>query len=304
MRELHRLDDYTFETVESFITSEVEESIHIEFKSADALGKSDGKKKEISKDIAAFANSDGGIIIYGIAEEDHKASELSFISGDEFPKEWLEQVINSSIQRVIPDLRIFPIRRTGEITESIYVVQIPSSLEAPHISRDKRFYRRYNFESVPMEEYDIRQLYGRRIKSNLFIYDCYTFTPKDNEGEAVSFEFEISVGNDGERIEKDYKVNVYLRNLKEWVSFNYPPVSNYDYTRYEEIRQVKLSSVGVIPIYPEEKVTAVRFTMLVPQIRLEELAQELEIEIMLYYYPNKKDNMNVDVRKFLAREST
>ncbi|MFN8349444.1 MAG: ATP-binding protein [Spirosomataceae bacterium] len=126
------------------------------------IEKNDGKRKDIiSKDVASFANSDGGIIIYGIKEENHKAHSTTFINGNEFTKEWLEQVINSTIQRHIPDVKIYPIREAGRIEKTIYIVKIPKSLEAPHISKDQRFYKRFNFMSVPMEEYEIRQLYGR-----------------------------------------------------------------------------------------------------------------------------------------------
>ncbi|MCD9015178.1 AlbA family DNA-binding domain-containing protein [Parachryseolinea silvisoli] len=54
--------DFSFDDIRSLINNEVEESIHLDFKDAAALDKSDRKKDEISKDISAFANSDGGII--------------------------------------------------------------------------------------------------------------------------------------------------------------------------------------------------------------------------------------------------
>lgn len=165
--ELHRLKEYDIDFVNSLISNEIEESINIEFKSAEALSKVDSKKKELSKDVSAIANSNGGIIVYGINEVNHKAESISFIDGNEFSKEWIEQVISSTIQRNIPELKIFPIRENGDINKTIYIVQIPESTEAPHICKDKKFYKRYNFESVAMEEYEVRQLYGRRIKSKL-----------------------------------------------------------------------------------------------------------------------------------------
>jgi len=46
MTELHKLDTYDIKTVESFIENEIEESIHIEFKSAGALSKNGFKKRK------------------------------------------------------------------------------------------------------------------------------------------------------------------------------------------------------------------------------------------------------------------
>lgn len=48
------------------INNGIEENLHLEYKSSSSLERTEGKKKEISKDISAFANSDGGTIIYGI----------------------------------------------------------------------------------------------------------------------------------------------------------------------------------------------------------------------------------------------
>ena len=152
MKNFYKKNRYTFKDIQSLIDNDVEESQYLDFKEAGALNKKDQKKKfDISKDVASFANSDGGIIVYGIKEKNHKAGSITFIDGSEITKEWLEQVINSNIQRHIPDLKIYPIRKSGDIKKSIYIVKIPTSAEAPHLSKDKKFYKRFNFESVAME---------------------------------------------------------------------------------------------------------------------------------------------------------
>jgi hypothetical protein len=51
--------------------------------------------------------------------------------------------------------------RPGKI---LYVVCVPQSLRAPHMASDHRYYRRYNFQSVPMEDYEVRDV-GRRIQT-------------------------------------------------------------------------------------------------------------------------------------------
>jgi len=38
----------------------------------------------------------------------------------------------------------------------IYVVWVPQSTRAPHMAAEHRFYKRFNFESVPVEEYEVR----------------------------------------------------------------------------------------------------------------------------------------------------
>src|SRR5437867_3263073 len=99
--------------LQSLIDSRAEESITREFKRADSLGVpskpelDEGKKTEISKDVSAMANSAGGIIVYGIAEDKdapHPAVSVSPVDPKKFSKDWLEQVINARIKPPIQGL--------------------------------------------------------------------------------------------------------------------------------------------------------------------------------------------------------
>ena len=64
--DFYKLEEYKFSDLEDLINNEVEENLHLDYKSAGSLSKEDKKKAEITKDVSAFANSDGGIIVYGI----------------------------------------------------------------------------------------------------------------------------------------------------------------------------------------------------------------------------------------------
>ena len=176
-------EDFSEESILNIIKSNLEESINIEFKSAKALSKENSVKKEISKDVSAFANSDGGIIFYGIDELNHIATSISYIDGNIFTKEWLENVIISSIQPKIDDLRIIPIRFENKISQTVYIVKIPSSNFSPHINGDKKYYRRFNFQSVPMEEYEIRNLYFKSRESDIYFAN-YSIRPSDEKDES------------------------------------------------------------------------------------------------------------------------
>lgn len=60
------------EDIRRMIADGVEENISLDYKAAEALQNTDGKKKEIAKDVSAMANAAGGVIIYGIKEFDEK----------------------------------------------------------------------------------------------------------------------------------------------------------------------------------------------------------------------------------------
>ncbi|MBN8693062.1 MAG: ATP-binding protein [Bacteroidetes bacterium] len=205
-------DQYTIADIQSLIDNSIEESINLDFKAADALQNTDGKKKEVGKDISALANSDGGIIVYGLSEQGHVAHALSYINGNIFTKEWLEQVINTNIHRRISDIKIFPIRNNENIAESIYVVRVPASKNAPHMMKDNRFYRRFNFESVPMEEYEVRWLYNQKEKTDLEILDPI-ITGGGRAGELnsltfIDFHVSFQVKNISNAIEDKFKAEL------------------------------------------------------------------------------------------------
>jgi hypothetical protein len=150
--------------IKRYVDQGIEESLTLDYKASGSLAKTDGKKSEITKDVSAMANSAGGIIIYGIQEHQdrdkrHLPEKIDPIDRSQFSKEWLEQIINN-IQPRIDGVIIHAIPITSTPTGVIYIVEIPQSNTA-HQATDKRYYKRYNFESIAMEDYEIRDVMNR-----------------------------------------------------------------------------------------------------------------------------------------------
>lgn len=165
---------WTLEKINQFIEDGIEENINLDYKGAGSIEKTKSKKTEISKDVSAFANSDGGTIIYGVREfnevdKRHLPEKLDPIDGQEYSKEWLEQIINSTISPRVKGIKITPIQVfKKENNQVIYVVEIPKSNTA-HQMNDKRYYRRYNFESIQMDDWEIKDVINRQTTSNIII---------------------------------------------------------------------------------------------------------------------------------------
>lgn len=307
MKQFYDKEEYDYNDIDFLINNEVEESIYLDFKEAGAIDRTESKRKEISKDVASFANSDGGIIVYGIKENEHKASSLSFIDGNEYTKEWLEEIINSNVRKHIEGLRIFPIRYNGEIEKTIYIVKIPMSIDAPHISKDNRFYRRFNFQSVPMEEYEIRSLYGRKNKSKLEISLNMIYpVPSERYDEYFNFSCEVNIINIGNVVETTYKLNVYFNNFSEYMDFygdKNSPQLNYTITN----KCVKFSSFGASPIFPNEEVNGIRFNFKIQKNKLVEALTDVKIVYQLLF-SNGEDKLNADltglIEEVLSSEKT
>lgn len=149
----------------SLIANKVEENLSLDYKAADALQLTEGKKNEIGKDVSAMANAAGGVIIYGIREFPDKAikhlpEKIDPIIRTTISKEWLEQVIMNNIQPKISGIIITPITIDDKDGTVVYVVEIPQGNTA-HQASDKKYYKRNNFMSVPMDDYEIRDIMGR-----------------------------------------------------------------------------------------------------------------------------------------------
>ncbi|RYX85171.1 ATP-binding protein [bacterium] len=157
------------EKLQYYIDNQIEEDINLDYKAAGSLQNTDGKKNEISKDVSAFANSNGGIIIYGMTEKNDAAKYLPEaidpLDRIQFSKETLEQIINSRISPRIQGIIIHPIT-IGDAADNkvVYVVEIPQSNTA-HQAADKKYYRRYNFQSIPMDDWEIKDIINRQTKT-------------------------------------------------------------------------------------------------------------------------------------------
>ena len=259
-------EEYTEEDINSLIRNKAEESLNLEFKSGDSLGFESKKKKEIAKDVSSFANSAGGIIIYGINENNHVAESLSFLDGNSITKEWLEQIINSNIHRKIEGLLIIPVRFENNVSKTAYVIKIPESNQAPHMASDNKYYKRYNFESVPMEEYEVRNLYNRLQKTDLSIVDIISQPGalaggQDNYAWA-NFEIKVLVKNDSNSIEDRYKLeleipNFLLRernpNIEKFLQRRTDSDSIFSIPNESPLFQDEQSSICSVPIHVEKR---------------------------------------------------
>ena len=284
--DLYKKDSYSIGDIENLINNEVEENIHLDYKAAGALDKKDDKKRnEITKDISAFANSDGGIIIYGVSEEDHKPKEISPIDGRIYTKECLENVIQL-IQPRIDDLKIYPIRG-DDIGQSIYVVKIPRSNNAPHMAKDKRYYKRFNFKSEPMEDYEVKDLFNRASTPQLLITGCL-FNSKETETEFV-YRLIAGIANGGKCVCDSYKLNFYINNAFYCSNISYRPLEVKNSFTILSNNRLKLSSPSQEPIYPNEQIDMGHFEITVKKQNNTKFFKNLVIDMILFYSGGNDD---------------
>lgn len=172
--------EWTLARVNQMIVDQVEESLNLDYKRAAALDR--GKAVEITKDVSSFANSSGGVLIYGVSEDSthkHLPGALDPVSRTEISKEWLEATI-LTIQPRIEEVRIFPV--AVNVDRVIYVVEVDQSSTA-HQARDHKYYRRWEFSSRPMEDYEVRDVMNRSKHPRIeLVFRMERFISKDPMG--------------------------------------------------------------------------------------------------------------------------
>ena len=160
--------ELTYEDIEALASSGEPESIMLDYKKM--IAGSERDKTELAKDICAFANSQGGYLVIGVEEKHgkpvHPPCGTERMLERQQVEEWVEQIANSNIaQRVITDIKIISIPNSDLC---IIVVHVPVSIRMPHmVTRQgdnryyRRFFKRHQYESLPAEEYEVREMFER-----------------------------------------------------------------------------------------------------------------------------------------------
>jgi hypothetical protein len=243
----------------------VEENLSLDYKAGEALGTSDGKKKEITKDVSAMSNSAGGVIIYGMKEYDeedkkHLPEKFTPIDRTQFSKEWLEQVINT-IQPKVTGIIIHPVDLNTDPNHVAYVVEIPQSTTA-HQARDKRYYKRFNFLSEPMEDYEIRDVMHRATLPDVDVEFSYNEIYPDGAFHP-DYSLNIVIRNQGDQVVEKHKLIFTFPSFEDQPTLKKEKVSlevfNYDFSGYtlnsdysEYIIVVRSKDV----LFPQEEINA------------------------------------------------
>jgi hypothetical protein len=190
------LEGWDEKRVQELISNSVQESLSLEYKGAGALGRDSRSMMEITKDVSAMANSAGGVLIYGVAEDQATGIlRLDPVSRTSFSREWVEQVVGQVRPR-IAGVRIACVEVAGVQDGVVYVLEVPQSTTA-HQATDCKYYRRYNFQCVPMYDHEIRDVMWRAKHAHVVLGARLVVYPhRNSDGEHGALA--LSIANDSE----------------------------------------------------------------------------------------------------------
>ncbi len=116
--------------VTAALASKASESLTLEYKTS-PYEATEGGRKEFAKDLSAFANRNGGLLVIGIREEAGVPVEVVGVPSELVDQAvlWLESVARSNVVPHLTGVRIKPIEHQGRI---LLVIEVPPGLDAPY----------------------------------------------------------------------------------------------------------------------------------------------------------------------------
>lgn len=184
------------------VADRVGENIYLEFKtkgdrSTGKLG--DGDARQFSRALSGFANSDGGVLIWGIEtnknDQAWKRKPISKVY--EFQGRLKKSLLNA-VQPFVDGVQIDVIAETKTQDSGYVKCLIPRSDKAPHraMLAAREYYRRSTEGFYRLEHFDLEDMFGRRPHPSLVSNVEIKPRPGDDPHEEVT----IAVRNEGRGI--------------------------------------------------------------------------------------------------------
>lgn len=165
------IEDIELADLKSLVDNRVAENRRLEFK-RDHYGRKEDDRREFAADVSAFANSQGGDLVIGVAEANGSALELTGVAAEN-PDQLVRAIVESlrtSIEPVIEEVRVAWIELSPG--RGVVVIRVPRSWSAPHrvtVAKDNRFFIRDENGKHPMSVEELRRafLFGSEIENRL-----------------------------------------------------------------------------------------------------------------------------------------
>jgi hypothetical protein len=166
----------SIEHLDDYIARNQEEDLYLDFKLLkDASLASTDDKRNLARALSGFANSSGGLIIWGVEARKNSdgidcATALKEIDRVALLLSRLNELTGDGVDPTVQGVRhrIIPGRGDGK---GFAVSLIPESDTGPHMSKlgEDRYYKRSGDSFYKMEHYDIADMFSRRRRPSLVV---------------------------------------------------------------------------------------------------------------------------------------
>lgn len=123
--------DLRWEDVERLVKQKTSEGQNLEFKS-ELYDSKDGPK-ELAKDVVGFANAGGGLLVIGLAEDEHGgAARIESVELSDAERNRMREILSRRVAPLVPDLQLGELHDPSDQGRGIFLILVPASDAAPH----------------------------------------------------------------------------------------------------------------------------------------------------------------------------
>jgi hypothetical protein len=217
-----RFEAVDLAAIDSFVTEGREEDLHLDFKGATAQFSRDDRRN-LAEAISGFANSDGGLIVWGVdarpsrdgidvatAKKEIELLSLFISKLNQYTGDAATPVVDGVVHRrvVIGEDRGFA------------VTLVPASDSGPHMAKlgVDRYFKRSGSQFLRMEHFEVEDLFGRRKRPVLKPWWRAVVRSRRGDGD-IDYQVVLGIENSGRgsarapflsvRIEAPYQLGEY-----------------------------------------------------------------------------------------------
>lgn len=204
-----------FKALEDILARKESESFFVDFKltQKDDYNRQktlfDSDKKNFSKALSGFGNSEGGIIIWGIEASgsyDDFAKAIKPINGVENFKSLLESFISLLTLPVHKTVENFIVKKSDSANEGLVITIIPKGNDRPYQNiSDYKYYMRAGDSFMPIPHGVLQGMFGRSPQSDIFwMFNMGNMgIPEITENKAIKWSIGLMGVNGGLGIAED-----------------------------------------------------------------------------------------------------
>jgi hypothetical protein len=161
--------------IDGYLKCRQEEHLQLDFKiiKSASLASADDRRN-LAKSLSGFANSAGGIIVWGVDARQNDdgvdcAGATSEIKQLKMFLSRLNEFTGQAVSPIVDGVRHKIIERTADT--GFAATLVPESQSAPHMAKlgEDRYYKRAGASFYKMEHFDLEDMFGRRQKPSLEI---------------------------------------------------------------------------------------------------------------------------------------
>jgi len=180
------------DAVRSFVTSRRDEDLHLDFKIVgdNALNRDD--RKSLAVALSGFANSDGGIIVWGVDARPNTdgvdcATALHPVADALLLLNRLNTLAGQSVSPLVDGVRHRVLAL--ENGTGYCATLTPASDSGPHMAKggEDRYFKRSGSGFYRMEHFDLEDMFGRRRRPVLRLQSRLVVRDGDDPSEEVHF---------------------------------------------------------------------------------------------------------------------